>query len=203
MKNQSPPQVSQLIAERLDHFRHKFAQVYRKIALYVIIMNLNSMYSRPDNVKMELSQIERTILRMLQANSRTKLEDIAIEAGASIPTIQRKIRHFRNTGIIRGEMVELDPEAVGLQMTFLILVELERERVQHLDAFRTKMRSEPQIQQCYYITGEADFALIALAKDMKEYQALIQRLFFDDMNVKRFRTSVVMDSTKTGLTVPI
>ncbi|WP_299757502.1 Lrp/AsnC family transcriptional regulator [uncultured Boseongicola sp.] len=152
---------------------------------------------------MELSQIERTILRMLQANSRTKLEDIAIEAGASIPTIQRKIRHFRNTGIIRGEMVELDPEAVGLQMTFLILVELERERVQHLDAFRTKMRSEPQIQQCYYITGEADFALIALAKDMKEYQALIQRLFFDDMNVKRFRTSVVMDSTKTGLTVPI
>jgi Lrp/AsnC family leucine-responsive transcriptional regulator len=203
MKNQSPPQVSQLIAERLDHFRHKFAQVYRKIALYVIIMNLNSMYSRPDNVKMELSQIERTILRMLQVNSRTKLEDIAIEAGASIPTIQRKIRHFRNTGIIRGEMVELDPEAVGLQMTFLILVELERERVQHLDAFRTKMRSEPQIQQCYYITGEADFALIALAKDMKEYQALIQRLFFDDMNVKRFRTSVVMDSTKTGLTVPI
>lgn len=152
---------------------------------------------------MRLSQVERTILRMLQSNSRTKLEDIATEVGASIPTVQRKIRQFRNTGIIRGEMVELNPEAVGIHMTFLILVELERERVQHLDAFRTKVRLEPQIQQCYYITGEADFALIALAKDMKEYQVLIQRLFFDDMNVKRFRTSVVMDSTKTGLTVPI
>lgn len=152
---------------------------------------------------MQLTHVERTILRMLQANSRTKLDDIAIEAGASVPTIQRKIRHFRSAGIIRGETVEVDPEAVGLQMTFLILVELERERVQHLDAFRTKMRLEPQVQQCYYITGEADFALIALAKDMKEYQVLIQRLFFDDMNVKRFRTSVVMDRTKTGLQVPV
>jgi Lrp/AsnC family leucine-responsive transcriptional regulator len=151
----------------------------------------------------ELTQVERTILRKLQTNSRARLEDIAAEAGASIPTIQRKIRHFRSAGIIRGEMVELDPEAVGMQMTFLILVELERERVQHLDAFRTKMRLEPQIQQCYYITGEADFALIALAKDMKEYQTLIQRLFFDDRNVKRFRTSVVMDRTKTGLSVPV
>ncbi len=152
---------------------------------------------------MQLSHVERTILRMLQANSRAKLDDIAAEAGASVPTIQRKIRNFRSAGIICGEMVEVDPEAVGMQMTFLILVELERERVQHLDAFRSKMRSEPQVQQCFYITGEADFALVALAKDMKGYQALIQRLFFDDMNVKRFRTSVVMDRTKTGLTVPI
>ena len=78
-----------------------------------------------------------------------------------------------------------------------------RERLHQLDAFRRKIHAEPQIQQCYYITGEADFALVALAKDMDEYQELIQRLFFDNANVKRFRTSVVMDRTKVGMSVPV
>jgi len=150
-----------------------------------------------------LTEIDRTILRLLQDDSRTRLETIAQEAGASIPTIQRRIRQLREKQIIQGETVVIDPAAVDLGMTFLILVELEREGLHQLDAFRRKMQGEPQIQQCYYITGEADFALIALARDMMEYQTLTQRLFFDDTNVKRFRTCVVMDRTKTGMTIPV
>ncbi len=92
---------------------------------------------------------------------------------------------------------------VGQEMTFLILVEMERERIDILDTFRRKIHSEPQVLQCYYITGEADFALIAMAKNMEQYQELIQRLFFNDTNVKRFRTSVVMDRTKVSLQVPV
>ena len=113
------------------------------------------------------------------------------------------MRHLRETGVIQGETALVSPEAVGQGMTFLILVELERERLDILDSFRRKIEAEDQIQQCYYITGEADFALIALAKDMNEYRDLIQRLFFDDTNVKRFRTSVVMDRTKVGMNVPV
>lgn len=151
----------------------------------------------------ELTSVDRTILRMMQNDSKTRLDDIAVESGTSVATIQRRIRYLRDTGTICRETAIVDPEAVGLGMTFLILVELERERLDKIDAFRRKIQAEPQVQQCYYITGDADFALVALAKDMKEYQNLIQRLFFDDANVKRFRTSVVMDRTKTGMTVPI
>ncbi|MEH6475814.1 MAG: Lrp/AsnC ligand binding domain-containing protein [Sneathiella sp.] len=88
-------------------------------------------------------------------------------------------------------------------MTFLILVELERERLDQVEAFRRKVNAELQIQQCYYITGNADFALIAIAKDMQDFETLTNRLFFDDTNVKRFRTSVVMNRTKISLDVPI
>lgn len=151
----------------------------------------------------ELTPIDQTILRMMQTNKKPRLEDIAFQAGASVATVQRRIRHLKDKGVIQNEVTLIDPEAVGLTMTFLIMVELERERLDKLDEFRRKILAEPQIQQCYYITGEADFALIALAKDMKEYQKLIQKLFFDDTNVKRFRTSVVMDRTKVGLFVPI
>ncbi|MEM7426688.1 MAG: Lrp/AsnC family transcriptional regulator [Pseudomonadota bacterium] len=150
-----------------------------------------------------LGEPDRTILSLLQKDSRVKMETLAAEAGTSVATVQRRIREMRKTGVIASEVVLLNPAAVGYGMTFLILVELERESVHQLDEFRRKMKAEPQIQQCYYITGEADFAAIALARDMDDFQQLTQRLFFDDPNIKRFRTSVVMDRTKATLAVPL
>ena len=64
-------------------------------------------------------------------------------------------------------------------------------------------RAEPQVQQCYYVTGEADFTLICTAHDMAGFEALTHRLFFDNTNVRKFRTSVVMDRVKVGLSVPV
>lgn len=143
------------------------------------------------------------ILRLLQDNAREKLETIALETGLSVATIQRRIKYLKSSGMILGENALISPESVGFLMTFLIMVELERERLDQIDAFRRKVRAEPYIQQCYYITGEADFALIALARDIQDFENLTHRLFFDDANVKRFRTSVVMNRTKVGLSVPL
>ncbi len=151
----------------------------------------------------ELSELDKAILRIIQEDSNTKLETIADQVGASGATVQRRLRHFRETGIVEGEVALVNPKLVGQEMTFLILVELERERIDILDTFRRKVQAEPQVQQCYYITGEADFALVAMASDMDEYRELNQRLFFDDTNVKRFRTSVVMDRSKVSLNVPL
>ncbi len=151
----------------------------------------------------DLQKDDLTILRLLQNNAREKLGTISYETGLSVATVQRRIKHLKSSGIISGETALVSPEAVGFSMTFLILVELERERLDQVDAFRRKVKAEPNVQQCYYITGEADFALIALAKDMQDFETLTNRLFFDDANVKRFRTSVVMNRTKTGMSVPL
>ena len=151
----------------------------------------------------ELSTVDRKILRLLQKDARCRLEAIAEETGASVATVQRRIKALKEAGAITGETVLVAPEAAGFAMTFIILVELERESLHQLDAFKRKVKAEPQIQQCYYITGEADFALVALASDMQDFQELTQRLFFEDANIKRFRTSVVMDRTKIGMSVPV
>lgn len=151
----------------------------------------------------DLSELDRTILRLMQENARVRLDEITAQAGASVATVQRRIKHLRTSGVISGEVAIVDPETTGYAMTFLILVELERESIHQLDSFRRKAKAEAQIQQCYYITGDADFALVALARDMKDYEALTQRLFFEDSNVKKFRTNVVMDRTKVGMMVPV
>ena len=152
---------------------------------------------------MTLDDSDRIILRMLQANARERLETLAYASGLSVATVQRRIRAFRSAGIIMGETALIDPKAVGYDMTIMILVELERERIDQIDGFRRKAKQEPQVQQCYYITGEADFLIVALVENMEDYERMTHRLFFADSNVKRFRTSVVMDRTKVSLDVPL
>ena len=150
-----------------------------------------------------MSMIDKTILSLLQADASTRLETLAAETNTSVATVQRRIKAMKNAGIILKETVLVSPEATGFNMSFLILVEMERERIDQLDAFKRKVRADPHVQQCYYITGEADFALIVLAKDMQHFQELTHKLFFDDPNIKRFRTCVVMDRSKVSSEIPV
>jgi DNA-binding Lrp family transcriptional regulator len=149
-----------------------------------------------------LDPIDRRLLDLLQEDARRSLETLAAEVSLSAPAVQRRIRRLREAGVITGDAVLVDPAAVGLPMTFVVIVELERERADQVDAFRRKAAREPQVQQCYYVTGEGDFVLIALARDMDDFEALSRRLFFDDPNVRRFRTSVVMGKAERSLAVP-
>ena len=151
----------------------------------------------------DLDACDRAILAALQADSRAPLEAVSESIGVSSATIQRRVKRLRETGVIQREVAIIDPDALGWRMTFLVLVEMERERIDVLDAFKRRMRAEPQVQQCYYITGEADFALICLARDVGDYEALTRRLFFDDANVRRFKTSVAMRRTKVTLDVDV
>ena len=151
----------------------------------------------------DLDPADRQLLALMQADSGTPINALADAAGISSASVQRRLRRLRERGVITREVAVIDPVAVGLGMSFVVMVELERERIDQLDAFRRKALREPHVQQCYYVTGEADFALVCVTRDMVEFEELTRRLFFGDENVRRFRTSVVMGRTKVGLTLPI
>lgn len=151
----------------------------------------------------ELDDADTTILRTLQKDCRIGLEQLAQECSLSVPSVQRRLKRLRESGLILKEVAVLDPSHFNYKMTFVVLVELDRESLQQLDVFRKRARNEPQVQQCYYVTGDADFILVCVARDMQDYEELTHRLFFDNSNVRRFRTSVAMDRTKIGLDLPI
>jgi len=150
----------------------------------------------------DLDAKDRHLLDLLQQDARRSLESMAGEVALSAPAVQRRIKRLREAGVIQRDVAVVDPAAVGLPMTFIVIVELERERAEQIDAFRRKVTAEPRVQQGYYVTGEGDFVVIALARDMDDFEALTRRLFFDDPNVRRFRTSVVMGSAFRSLYVP-
>jgi DNA-binding Lrp family transcriptional regulator len=150
---------------------------------------------------MKIDSADVTILNTLQENARTSLEQLAFLTGLSSASVQRRLKALRETGVILREVAVVDPGKLGQHMSFVIMVELERERPDQIDLFVRRASKEPLVQQCYYVTGEADFCLICTSKDMEEFEELTHRLFFEDTNVRRFRTSVVMGRKKVGLGV--
>lgn len=151
----------------------------------------------------DLDSADHKLLSLLQEDAGIPINALADATGLSPASVQRRLRRLRERGVIAREVAVIDPAATGFGMSFVVMVELERERIDQLDAFRRKALREPHVQQCYYVTGEADFVLMCVTRDMAEFEELTRRLFFGDENVRRFRTSVVMGRTKVGLTLPI
>jgi len=152
---------------------------------------------------MNLDQADISILSAIQENSRIGLEALSDIASLSVASVQRRLKHLRDNKVIVKDIAILDPDKVGQAMSFVVMVELERERPDQIDSFSKIAMSDPQVQQCYYITGEADFCLICTSSDMKEFEELTHRLFFNNNNVRRFKTSVVMGRKKVSLSVDV
>ena len=151
----------------------------------------------------DLDQFDVAILRCLQDNNRMTTEAVGTAVGLSPTACQRRIKRLRETGAIAAEIAVLDPDRVGGRMTLILQVTLRRGGAHLVDAFRRDIVKVPEVQQCYYVTGDYDFVLIVTAKDMADYERLIRRAFFDDPNIQRFHTAVVMDTVKRGLAIPL
>ncbi|MCR9086402.1 MAG: Lrp/AsnC family transcriptional regulator [Rhodobacteraceae bacterium] len=141
------------------------------------------------------------ILRLVQRDARLTADAISQTIGLSQPAVQKRLKKLRETGVIERDIAVLAPAELGRAMTVIAEVTLERESRRHLDDFKRKMRNAPCVQQCYYTTGEADFMLILLVADIAEYERFTQEYFFDESNISRFGTSVVMDRVKVSLDV--
>lgn len=150
-----------------------------------------------------LDAFDREILRRVQHDARATGEDIGADIGLSAAAVQRRLKRMRELGVITAEVAIVNPQAVGQAMSFIVSVEMERERADMLDAFRDDARADPNVQHCYYVTGVADFILIVVARDMDDFEAFTRRLLFDNPNIRRFTTNVVMARDKVGQIVPV
>jgi len=92
---------------------------------------------------------------------------------------------------------------VGRDALFLVGLEVERERPELALQLRKWMRSEPSVQQVYYVTGSADYVLLVAVPDIARFDALMSELMAANANVRRFTTNVVMSTIKRGLAVSL
>lgn len=149
-----------------------------------------------------LDRFDLAILRILQHDNTVPQRKIGEAVNLSAPAVQRRIRRMEETGVIRANVALVEPRHVGKPTTIFVEVELVAETAELIDAAKAAFSASPEVQQCYYVTGEADFILAILVASMTEYEALTRRLFFSNQNIKKFRSFVTMDRVKTGLSVP-
>ncbi|ASY69280.1 Lrp/AsnC family transcriptional regulator [Sinorhizobium fredii] len=150
-----------------------------------------------------LDSFDLAILKILQRDNATPQRTIGDAVNLSAPAVQRRIKRMEEAGVIAGNCAIVDPAKVGQPITIFVEVEVVSETAELIDAAKAEFSGTPEVQQCYYVTGEADFILVIVVATMADYEALTRRLFFGNNNVKKFRTFVAMDRVKVGLTVPL
>ena len=150
-----------------------------------------------------LDRLDRAILEILQNDNKVPQRRIAELVNLSAPAVQRRIKRLEETGVIQSNVAVVDPSKVGQPITLFVQVAMESERTDLYEIAKRSFSATPEVQQCYYVTGEADFILIICVRSMGDYEALTKRLFFQNNNVKHFRTFVSMDRVKVSLSIPV
>lgn len=150
-----------------------------------------------------MDKIDYKLLAVLQQNARTSIQDLAAHVEVSTASVQRRLKVLRDDGVIEKEVAVLDPKKLGFGITAVVSVELERDRLDQIDAFKRKARQDRQVMNFYCIAGDGDFVMIVVAKDISDYEMFTHRFFFADQNVRKFRTSIVISTEKATLELPL
>lgn len=154
-------------------------------------------------MKPTLDSFDLQLLAQVQADARLSQAELGERVNLSTAAVNRRLKRLSEEGVITRYTAQVEPAALGHPLTVIAGVEAESERGDLLDATKRAFAACPEVQQCYYVTGDWDFILILTVTDMAHYKQLTQQLFFKNNNVKRFKTLVCMDRVKVGLTVPI
>jgi len=150
-----------------------------------------------------LDDLDRKILALYQDDTRVPAQTIGEAVGLSAAAVQRRLKRMRETGIIEAEVAQLSPRALGYGVTCIVSVELERDGGPDLARLKKRLMKSHHVQQCYFVTGETDFVLIVLAKDMEDYEAFTKDHLRDDPNIRSFTTYITLERLKVGMRTPV
>jgi len=155
------------------------------------------------NPRIPVDELDLKLLSLLQHDAAVSNQALAEALGISPATSLRRVRRLAEAGVIERTVAVLSPEALGHGLTAIVEITLDHQSAERLGAFEACAVAEATVQQCYRINGGPDFVLIAQVADMPAYQALAQRLFNNDSNVRNVRCFFSVHRAKCGLEIPL
>ncbi len=123
-----------------------------------------------------LDSIDRRILAELQEDGRITNVELSRRAGISAPPCLRRVRRLEEAGIIRGYHADTDPQTLGWEITFFVIVGLESQKEVVLSGFEQMVADWPEVRECHMIRGGGDFLLRLVARDTAHENVLTQKL---------------------------
>ena len=157
----------------------------------------------PDRVKTHLDDIDAQLLRLLQADGRITNADLAKAVGLSPPSVLQRVRALEKAGVIRGYHAHLDPERLGFRLTAFVMISLSLHQEQPIERFRRSIAEIPEVQECWHLSGDFDFMLKVVVRDMRSYEALVREKITKIKGLQKIQTSFVLSPTKQGALLPI
>jgi len=150
-----------------------------------------------------LDRTDRRILKELMADGRLTNVALAARIGITPPPCLRRVRALEENGVITGYTAEIDARRLGYEVTAFVMVTLHSQAEADLRAFENRVLAWPIVREAYIISGETDFLLRCVARDLTSFQDFIMRELTAAPNVSSIRTQLAIRRAKAAPGVPV
>ncbi|HAH10286.1 MAG TPA: AsnC family transcriptional regulator [Alphaproteobacteria bacterium] len=153
--------------------------------------------------RIKLDPIDRRILSELQTDGRITNVELSRRAKISAPPCLRRVRALEEAGFIRGYHADLDPKMLGYEVMAFAMVGLHSQADSDLRAFEAQVAGWPVVRECTMLSGEIDFILKCVARDLEAWQRFVSTQLTTAKNVASVKTALVLRPVKTEPGVPV
>jgi Lrp/AsnC family transcriptional regulator len=149
-----------------------------------------------------LDDVDRNILAVLQEDASLALEEIARRVGASKTPVWNRIRKMKERGVIRGEVAIVDPEKIGLESCFFVMIRTSQHDAAWLERFLRAVRARPEVLEAHRLAGDIDYILKVRVANAKAYDAFYRSLI-SDVSIFNVTSTLSMEEIKNTTALPL
>ncbi len=154
-----------------------------------------------------LDKLDRQILTQLQLDGRATYDQVAGAVGLSASAVLRRVRRLEDVGVIDRYVALVKPDMVGLGLMAHITVRLEKNtensRRNPRELFRASVQTWPEVVECDALSGEMDYFMRVLTRDMSAYSHFVMDTLLAHPSVQDCKTSFVLDRIKATTALPL
>ncbi|MFM1896679.1 MAG: hypothetical protein RLZZ385_1753 [Pseudomonadota bacterium] len=153
---------------------------------------------------MKLDKIDRKILQEMQSDGSITNLELAERVGLSATPCARRVRQLEDAGIIDRRVTLLNPSRLGLKLTALIQISMDRHTPDRFEQFESRIKSYPEVIECSLITGQAaDYLLKVVVPDMEYYQEFLLNKITRIEGVTDVHSSFIMRKVVNSTELPL
>ena len=151
---------------------------------------------------MQLDATDRKILRELQEDAGRSLDEIARAVGSSKTPVWNRIRKLREAGVIGPQVVVADPDKLGFEACFFVLIRTSEHDAEWQGRFLHAVRSRPEVMEAHRLAGDIDYILKVRVKNARAYDAFYQALI-SEVKVHNVTALLSMEEIKNTTALPV
>ena len=149
-----------------------------------------------------LDEMDRKILGELQADASQSLDDIARKVGSSKTPVWNRIKRMREAGVILRQTAILDPEALGLEACFFVLIRTSEHEAEWQRKFLMSLQARPEVMEAHRLAGDIDYILKVRVKNARAYDTFYQALI-SEVRIYNVTALLSMEEIKSTTVLPV
>jgi len=149
-----------------------------------------------------MDAIDQKIIKILQRNGRLSNQALSEQVGLSPSPCLKRLKALEKSGLITGYTALVDQKKYGLPVTIFLRIKLGNHAEEDIQNFEKQIRLIDEIQDCFLITGDADYLLRVIVRDLDHYESLIRRRLQRIPAVAAIDSSVAFGKVKQSFVFP-